>query len=145
VNARLPHGSAAWFDMVGNLMCEAAMRADLPADFDVSLVERYTDGEQLQDGLTQGLRFEIQGGKPLFRVGALPEECADITVEVTAAASRELNSLHAADPRFKRALTRLQGSGDMKIGGDFGRLGEWFTQVHDLIVDHTALSHAADL
>jgi hypothetical protein len=138
VNARLPYGSAAWFHMVGNLMCEAAMRADLPADFDVSLVERYTDGFQFQDGLTQGLRFDIRGGKPSFRVGVLLEERADITVEVTAAASRELNSLYGADLRFQSALARLQGSGAMKIDGDLGRLGDWFGRVHDPIVERTA-------
>jgi hypothetical protein len=138
VNARLPHGTAAWFQMVGTLMCEAAMQAGLPADFDVSLVEWYTDGIQFQDGLTQGLRLDIRGGKPSYRVGALPGERADVTVEVTAAASRELNSLYGADPRFQSALARLQGSGDMKIDGDLGRLGDWFAQVHDPIVERTA-------
>ena len=137
MSARLRHGSAAWFHMVGNLMCEAATRADLPADLIVSLVERYIDGVPFQDELVQGLRFDIWAGKPTFRIGALPTERSDITVEVTAAASRELNSLYRADPRFQEALTRLRSSGAIRIDGDLARLGDWFGTVHDQIVDFT--------
>jgi hypothetical protein len=141
MNARLAHGSVAWFEMVGRLMCDAAARAALPAGFHLSLVERYTDGALLADGLVQGLRFEIRGGKPSFRVGAHPSEAAetaDITIELTTAASRELNTLHGADPRFHAALARLQASGAMRIHGDLARLGAWFGGVHDPIVDRTA-------
>jgi hypothetical protein len=112
--------------------------AVLPADLNVGLVERCTDGIRFQDGLMQGIRFDICAGKPTFRVGAFPEERADITVEVTAAASRELNALYGMDPRFHAALSRLQESGNMRIDGDLQRLGDWFRAVHDRIVDRTA-------
>ncbi len=138
MRARLAHGSAAWFDMAGKLMCEAAARAGLPPDLHLSLVERYTDGLPVATGLVQGIRFEIRGGQPWFRVGATPDEQGDIVVELTAAASRELNSLHGADPRYQAALARLQASGAMRIQGDLARLGNWFAGVHDPVVDHTA-------
>jgi hypothetical protein len=138
MSAPLVHGSAAWFDMAGTLMCEAAAHAGLAADLDLSLVERYTDGVELADGLVQGLRFDIVRGKPSFRVGARPGERADITVEVTAAASRELNSLYSADPRYAAATARLRDSSALKVEGDLARLGDWFGTVHDPIVDRTA-------
>lgn len=138
MNTRLVHGSAAWFQMAGALMCEAAGRAGLPPDASLSLVERYTDGQAFSDGLLQGIRFDIRGGQPSFRVGAGRGEEADIVVEVTAAASRELNSLYSADPRYKAALARLQASGEMRVQGDLARLGDWFAAVHDPIVDRTA-------
>ena len=138
MSARLAHGSAAWFEMAGRLMCEAAARAGLPPDLKLSLVERYIDGVELADGLVQGLRFDIAGGEATFRVGARPAERADITVEVTAAASRELNSLYSADPRYAAATARLTRGGALRVDGDPSRLGAWFGAVHDPIVDHTA-------
>jgi len=137
MNARLPHGSGAWFHMVGALICEKAMLAKLPSGLDLGLVERYTDGAALAPGLVQGIRFDIKDGKPSYRIGALPDERADITVEVTAAASRELNSLYSADPRYQAALDRLQGTGALRVEGDLARLGDWFAGVHDPIVDNT--------
>lgn len=141
MNARLPHGSAAWFHMAGSLMCEAAARAGLPPGLEISLVERYTDGVALQDGLVQGLRFDIKGGQASYRVGAHPGEKADITVEVTAAASRELNSLYSADPRFAAALARLQASRALRVEGELARLGDWFGAVHDPIVERTQITY----
>jgi hypothetical protein len=138
MNARLAHGSAAWFQMAGALMCEAAAAAGLPPGARVSLIERYIDGAEFADGLVQGLRFDIEDGKPSFRVGARRGERADITVEVTAAASRELNSLYSTDPRYRAASARLLGSGALRVDGDMARLGAWFDAVHDLIVDRTA-------
>jgi hypothetical protein len=138
MTARLRHGSLAWFQMAGGLMCDAAARAGLPPGFAISLVERYIDGVELADGLVQGLRFDIEDGKPSFRVGARRGESADITVEVTAAASHELNSLYSADPRYQAATARLLASGDLRINGDIARLGDWFGAVHDPIVDRTA-------
>lgn len=108
MSAWLPHGTAAWFHMAGTLMCEAAARAGLPADLEIGLVERYIDGVDLSAGLVQGLRFDIKSGQPSFRVGAGPDEGADITVEITAAASHELNSLYSDDPRFETAVARLK-------------------------------------
>jgi hypothetical protein len=137
MSTRLLHGSVAWFDMVGQLMCDAAARAALPADTNISLVERYTDGLALPGGLVQGLRFQIAGGKPAFQVGVRHDERGDIEVDVTAAASRELNTLYGADPRFAAALDRLQRSRALTLRGDLARLGAWFGPVHDQIVERT--------
>lgn len=134
----LPHGTAAWFAMVGSLMCEAATQAALPPTTRISLVERYSDGAALGGGLIQGLRFDIAGGRPAFRVGAHPGEQADITVEVSAAASLTLNSSYSADPAFHAALVEATRSGALRISGDISRLGDWFGAVHDAIVDRTA-------
>lgn len=138
MSARLEHGTSAWLEMAGTLICQAAERAVLPATLNLSLVERYTDGVALADGLVQGLRLDIVGGKPFFCLGALPDERADITVEVTAAASRELNSLYSGDPRYLAATNRLLESGALRVDGDMQRLGAWFGTVHDPIVDRTA-------
>ncbi len=137
MSARLTHGSPQWFEMVGTLMCEAAARAGLPHDFALSLVERYTDGAGWRDGTLQGLRFDISAGIPAFRVGVLPDETGDITVELTAAASLELNGLRSADPRYRAALARLHAEGAMRIEGDPARLDDWFAAVHDPIVERT--------
>lgn len=137
VHTKTPHGTTAWFEMVGTIMAEAARRAELPADLTVSLVERYTDGVVLADGLVQGIRFEIVGGKPSFRVGARPYEQADITIEVTAAVARELNALRSTDPRYRTVLDRFLGTGEMRMHGDISRLGDWLAMVHDPIVDRT--------
>jgi hypothetical protein len=134
---KAPHGTAAWFEMVGALMCEAASQAALGPAFNVSLVERYTDGVALAGGLVQGLRFDVIGGAPSFRVGARRDEPADIAVEITAAASLELNTLYSDDPQFEAALNRFQGSGEMRVTGDLSPLGAWFGAVHDRIVDRT--------
>lgn len=137
MSARPPHGSAAWFAMAGSLMVEAALQARLPTHVNVSLLERYIEGVALSDGLAQGLRFEIVQGKPSFRVGASANETADILIEVTAAASRELNSLYADDPRYAAAAYRLRREGEMRVHGDLTRLGAWFQAVHDQIVENT--------
>jgi hypothetical protein len=97
--------------------------AVLPADLNVGLVERCTDGIRFQDGLMQGIRFDVYAGKPTFRVGTFREEHADITVEITAVASRELNALYGMDPRFQATLSRLQESGNMRIDGGRPTLG----------------------
>ncbi|ATE64674.1 hypothetical protein [Rhizorhabdus dicambivorans] len=137
VDSKLVQGSEAWFDMVGTVMSDAAARAGLPADLNISLVERYTDGSLLLNGLIQGLRFEIVAGKPRFRIGAGPTERGDILIEITSAAARELNLLHAADPAYHAALGRFIESGEMRIDGDPARLGDWLGSVHDPIVDRT--------
>ena len=135
-DAKLAHGTAAWFRMVGSAMRDAALQAGLP-DTGVSLVERYTDGVELAPGLVQGLRFEIADGRPAFRVGARPDESADIVIEVTKAASRRLNTLYGADPAFQAAFAGFQRSGALKVTGALSRLGDWFGAVHDRIVDRT--------
>jgi hypothetical protein len=100
----LPQGSQAWFEMAGTLMCEAAAQSGLPPELNASLVERYTDGIKLSQGLIQGQRFDIISGKPSFRVGARQDDRTDITVEITAAAARERNTLGAAIPCCARSL-----------------------------------------
>jgi hypothetical protein len=132
------HGTTAWFEMVGTVMKDAAAHAKLSPDFNVCLVERYTDGVELGPGLVPGLRFEIIGGKPTFRLGARHGERGDITVEVTAAASRTLNTLRGAGPDFHTALAALLANGELKVDGELSRLGSWFSVVHDRIVARTS-------
>lgn len=135
---KVPHGTTNWFAMVGKVMMEAAGQATLAPDLHICLLERYTDGVEISPGLVSGLRFEIIGGKPRFSLGARADEKGDITVEVTTAASRTLNTLYAADPLFQAALVELHGNGQLRIEGDMARLGDWFSVVHDRIVDRTA-------
>lgn len=134
---KVAHGTAAWFDMVGRVLQDAATQAKLAPDVHVCLVERYIDGRELGQGLVQGLRFEIVGGKPAFRRGARQDERGDITVEVTQAASHALNILYAADPRFLTTLADVQAKGEFTVDGDLVRLGTWFEVAHDRIVDRT--------
>ena len=54
---KVHQGTKEWFDMVGTLMFEAASQAELPPELNLSLVERYTDGVELSEGLVQGIRF----------------------------------------------------------------------------------------
>ena len=137
-NLKVPHGTAAWFDMVGGVLIDAATRAELPADHNISLVERYTDGAVVSEEMVQGLRLDIIDGKPFFRSGVRHDERGDITVDVTKAASYQLNTLHGDDPAFYNALADLQASGYFKMDGDLARLGTWFSAVHDRIVAQTS-------
>ena len=134
---KVDQGTAAWFEMAGALLCEAASQAGLPADLNVSLVERYSDGVDLSEGLVQGLRLDIVGGRPSFRVGAQREERADIIVEITAAAARRLNGLHSAGPDYHAERNKFLGTGEMRVKGDPTRLGGWLDAVHDPIVNRT--------
>jgi hypothetical protein len=135
---KVAHGTAAWFRMVGSLICEAALGAGLAPTRNVSLVERYTDGIELSQGLVQGFRFDIIDGKPSYRVGAHKDEVGDITVEVSGAASHKLNSLYGADPAFAAAFADFTRTGALRIDGDLGALGTWFRAVHDPIVARTS-------
>lgn len=135
---KVPHGTSAWFDMVGTVLMDAATQAGLPPDHNACLVERYTDGIELSPGLVQGLRFEIVGGKPSFRPGAPRDGRGDITVDVTKAASYTLNTLPAGDPRFQAALADFQANGELKVDGKLSQLGNWFSAVHDRIVEQTS-------
>lgn len=134
---KLRHGTAAWFEMVGTVMCEAALRAQLAPGLNVSLVERYTDGTALSDGPVQGLRFDIVDGAPSFRAGARPEERGDITIEITTAAARSLNLLLSADPSYKTVAEDFVHSAAMRVNGDLSKLGDWLESVHDPIVART--------
>ena len=135
---KLRHGTKDWFEMVGALMSEAASQAGLSPELNLSLVERYTDGVELSEGLVQGIRFDIVNGKPSFRVGAQKDERADVTIEITAAAARELNRLRSADPSYPTARDKFLGTGEMRVDGDPSQLGGWLDAVHDPIVDRTA-------
>ena len=137
---KILQGSAEWFDMVGRLMCEAAAGSGLSPDLDLSLVERYTDGAEITEGRVQGIRFDIRGGKPSYRVGATKDERADITVEITAAAARALNALRSTDPAYPLARERYLATGEMHVEGDPSSLGQWLEEVHDPIVDRTLVS-----
>lgn len=134
---RIPHGTRAWFEMVGTAMVAAARQAALAPDVHVSLVERYTDGCELAPGLMQGLRFDIAGGVPSFRIGAGRDERGDVTILVTAAASRALNTLPGADPRFAALVADMQARGELVVDGDLAGLGAWFGAVHERIVERT--------
>lgn len=135
---KLAHGSAAWFAMVGELMCEAARDAALPSGFDASLVERFIGGAALPGRQVEGMRFDILGGRPTFRIGVGAQETADVTIEVTAQVSRALNTLLGEDPRFAAEFTHAIEAGELRIVGDLERLGAWFGAVHDRIVARTA-------
>ncbi len=134
---RVPHGTTAWFEMLGKVMCEAALRAALSPDFNISVVEPYTDGAELPDGFVQGFRFDIIGGKPSFRIGVRPDERGDVTIQITAAASHKLNTLHSADQNYQTALGNFLGTGEMRVDGDPSQLGDWLHPVHDAVVDRT--------
>ena len=134
---KLHLGTMDWFKMVGTLMCEHASLARLPEEMNVSLVERYVDGAELTDGLFQGIRFDLIAGKPWFRAGVLAGERGDVTIDVTMAASRQINALHSADPNYLVAMNCLQAAGQMRVDGEISRIGEWLKAVHDAIVDRT--------
>jgi len=136
-DGKIRQGTLEWFEMVGELMLEAAERSGLSPHLDVSLVERYVGGAALTDGLFQGLRFDIRAGKPSFRAGARKDERADITIDITPDAARRLNLLRASDPDYGPLLDRLLQSGDMQIDGDPSRLGGWLREVHDPVVERT--------
>lgn len=136
-DARVCQGTAAWFEMVGTLMSEAASQSGLSPELNLSLVERYTDGVELSEGLVQGLRFDILGGKPSFRIGARRHERADVMIEITAAAARKLNTLRSADPNYTAALEGFLSTGEMRVEGDPSRMGGWLNAVHDPIVNRT--------
>ena len=137
MDAKVCQGTAAWFEMVGTLMSEAASQSGLSPELNLSLVERYTDGVELSEGLVQGLRFDILGGKPSFRVGARRDERADVMIEITAAAARKLNTLRSADPNYTAALEGFLSTGEMRVEGDPSRMGGWLNAVHDPIVNRT--------
>jgi hypothetical protein len=137
-DAKLRQGTTAWLEMVGTLISEAASQSGLSPELNVSLVERYTDGVELSEGLVQGIRFDIICGKPSFRIGVQPDERGDIMIEVTAAAARRLNLLGSADPNYRTASDSFLRSGEMRVDGDLSRLGGWLNAVHDRIVDRTS-------
>uniref|UniRef100_UPI0039F06B89 hypothetical protein n=1 Tax=Bordetella sputigena TaxID=1416810 RepID=UPI0039F06B89 len=83
------------------------------------------------------LRFDIVDGVPSFRSGARPDERGDITIEITTAAAKSLNSLLSADPAYGDAADHFMQSGAMRVHGDLSKLGAWLQYVHDPIVART--------
>ena len=135
--SKLQLGTTAWFEMVGALMIEAVTRSGLPKELTLSLVEIYTDGVELGDGLVQGIRFDVISGRPSFRVGVRPDERGDVTVEITTAGAQRLNSLRSADPLYAAAIDQVLRTGEMRVDGDPARLGGWLQELHDPIVERT--------
>lgn len=134
-NSKVLQGTAAWFEMVGAIMTNAASKTKLAPDLNIALVERYTDGIRLANGLYQGIRLEINDGQFSFRVGVEKDERADITVEVTAAAARRLNLVHGEEYQAERQA--FLKSGEMRVDGDPARMGSWMDATHDQTVDRT--------
>lgn len=137
IETKLPQGTLEWFEMAGTLLSEYAAKAGLPPELNVSLVERYTDGAEIGEGLVQGIRFDIVDGRPSFRIGAGRDERADVIIEVTAAVAHELNVLRSDDPAYPAARDLAIAEGNMRVDGDPSRLGGWLEAVHDPIVDRT--------
>lgn len=130
-------GLRDWFEMIGTMLCGAISRNEPDPDLDWTLVERYSDGATLDDGLVQGIRIDIRGGKVSYRVGVRPDERGDATIEVTSATARALNLVHNADPGFDRAREAALGAGSLRIDGDLTPLAAALTRTHDGIVDRT--------
>lgn len=124
--------------MVGTLVCDAVSRVGLDPDLNWSLVERYSEGTTLPNGLIQGIRFDIRAGRASYRVGVRPDERGDVTIEVTSATARRLNSLYNADASFGAALEAPFGSGSMRVEGDLTPLMRAIAETHDQIVDRTS-------
>jgi hypothetical protein len=126
---KLHPGTTAWFEMMGALMVEAATRSSPPPELNLSFVEIYTDGVEVEDGLVQGFRFDIIAGQPSFRVGARRGERGDVTIEITTAAAQRLNSLRSADPSYAAAIDQGLRTGEMRVDGDPSRLGGWLQEL----------------
>ena len=131
-------GSEEWFEMVGTLVSDAVSRAGTSSDLTWSLVERYIDGVSFADGLVQGIRFDIRDGRVSYRVGVRPDERGDATIEVTAAAARELNLLRSADPAFASIREHVLRTGEMRVDGDLTPIAPALNETHDLLVDQTS-------
>jgi len=130
----LTHGTTPWFEMVGAAIIDAAEQVGLPPELHLSFVERYVDGVMMPNGLCQGLRIDIDRGSLSFRAGVLPDEKADVVIEVTTATARQLNLLHSADPAYARAVAQAIKNGSLRSWGDLGALGQVFALAHDRVV-----------
>lgn len=138
-DTKLSYGTKAWFEMIGETMCDFARKANLSSDVNYSLVEHFTDGDTWEGGLSEGFRFDIVNGKPAFRVGAKPGELCDLTINVTRNASQTLNTMRGDDPRFEATLEKFMTSGEFHVvQGDLMDLFNLIGPVHDTVVDRTA-------
>ena len=105
-------------------------------ELNVSLVERYTDRIEPSRGLIQGQRFDIISGKPFFRAAARQDERTDITLEITAAAARELNTLKGE--QYQAARDHFLSTKEMRLQGDPSSMGARLEAVHDPIVERAS-------
>jgi hypothetical protein len=72
----------------------------------------------------------------LSELGARQDERTDITVEITAAAARELNTLKGA--QYQAAHDHFLSTKEMRLQGDPSSMGAWREAVHDPIVDRAS-------
>jgi hypothetical protein len=133
----LAQGTAPWFAMAGAAIVEAAAQVGISPHLHLSVLERYVDGTMLGDGFRQGLRIDVGGGSLAFRSGVLPDETADVMIEVMAATARRLNLLFSADPAYEQTAAQAAKDGHLRVRGDLGALGPVFAYAHDRIVEHT--------
>jgi hypothetical protein len=137
MTAKLLQGSIAWFDMVGAEIVKAAGQLGLPRDLRMSLIERYVDGAELDDGLRQGLRIDVIDGVLACRTGVRADETTEVVIEVTAMAARQLNLLPSTDPAYRRRLDEAVSLGTLRVRGDLEPIARVFDMAHDRIVSRT--------
>lgn len=137
MTGKLSQGSLAWFDMVGDEIVKAAAQHGLPPDLHMSMIERYRDGAELENGLCQGLRIDVADGNLEYRTGVRADETAEIVIEVTGPAARRLNLLFSADPDYRRTLAEAVAQGELQVSGDPGPLAPILDMAHDGIVRRT--------
>lgn len=134
---KLPQGTAAWFDMVGNELVRAAAEVKLPPDLRLSVLERYTDGAEIEAGVRQGLRIDVADAAIVPRTGVYDDEVADVMIEVTAGLARRLNLLLSSDPSYADTLETATAMGDLRVSGALGPIEHVFRLAHDRIVKGT--------
>ncbi|MBJ7402048.1 MAG: hypothetical protein JHD07_01565 [Bradyrhizobium sp.] len=137
MTGKLPQGSLAWFDMVGDEIVKAATQLGLPRGLRMSIIEQYIDGAQLENGLCQGLRVDVDDGAVACRTGVRADETADVVIEVTGPTARRLNLLFCADPIYRLTLAEAVARGQLRVNGDLGTLAPILDMAHDGIVRRT--------
>jgi hypothetical protein len=137
MTGKLPQGSLAWFDMVGDEIAKVAAHIGLPPGLRLSMIERYLDGAALENGFCQGLRIDVDDGALACRTGVGADETADVVIEVTGPAARTLNLLFSADPNYRRTLAEAVARGELRVSGDPGPLAPVLDMAHDAIVRRT--------
>lgn len=137
MTGKLPQGSHAWFDMVGEEIVKAAAQVALPRGLRMSIIERYIDGAEFENGFCQGLRVDVDDGALACRTGVGADETADVVIEVTRPTARRLNLLFSADPIYRRTLAEAVARGELRVSGDLGTLAPILDMAHDGIVRRT--------
>ena len=62
---KVRQGTPAWFEIVGTFMTDAAARSGLPADQNIALVERYTDGIEQSVDCSKAFALRLPTGSRL--------------------------------------------------------------------------------